>query len=385
MKKLVKKSAIVLALMVSVFSFTSCEEEVNDVTNNDALYKSILEQYVNSTIIPTYKSLAEAALEMRAANEALKTNPTDESMKKASDAWMKARIWWEKSEAFLFGPVSEDGFDIDGHIDSWPLDLDEIKKSIAAGANITGATAWNLDAEVIGFHVTEYLLYRDGKSRPVSDLTPPELKYLTATTDALVWDCVLAYVAWAGEEHVSEAIKAVFQENSEIVELLNKSSYKNYAAKMKDASGFSNSFASAVSQIAIGAAEIAGEVGATKIEAPYSSRKVEEVESWYSWHSIDDYKNNIESIKNAYLGGVDNTTRTSVSLTTYVASKNKEIDDKIRAAIDDCITQITNIGQGGFSFYEVVRDQKNKEQVELAVDACSKLEELFTGLSAIIE
>ncbi|KAA6305458.1 Iron-regulated protein A, partial [termite gut metagenome] len=80
--------------------------------------------------------------------------------------------------------------DIDGHIDSWPLELNEIQKEIAKEGNRTGADAWDKEAEVIGFHVTEYLLYRDGQSRSVKDLTPEELNYLVAATDALVWDCV---------------------------------------------------------------------------------------------------------------------------------------------------------------------------------------------------
>jgi uncharacterized iron-regulated protein len=386
MKSLMKNGILVWALMAFVLSFSSCEKEVNDVTNNDELYRSILEQYVNSTIIPTYKSLAEAALEMRTANEALKADPTNESMEEASKAWMKARIWWEINEAFLFGPVGENALDIDGHIDSWPLELESILNSIAEGGNVSGRDAWKLDAEVIGFHVTEYLLYRDGQSRPVSDLTPAELNYLTAATDALVWDCVLAYVAWVGEDNVSAEMKTVFRENPDVVaHLEDNPTYKNFAAKMKDASGFSNSFASAVSQISSGAAEIAGEVGETKIAAPYATGKVEEVESWYSWHSLDDYKNNIESIKNAYLGGVDNNTRTSVSLSTYVASKKAQLNNDIKTKIDECIAKITAIGEGGFSFYEVVRDQKNRSQVDAASQACSELAELFTSLDDIIE
>jgi uncharacterized iron-regulated protein len=387
MKELVKRSVMIGALMVAVFSFTACEEEIQESSDDakvnaavdacsrlatmfagieydqgsDDLYKQILENYVNSTIIPTYRSLAEAALEMRTANKALKASPTDENMNKASAAWMKARVWWEINEAFLFGPVGENALDIDGHIDSWPLELEEIKKSIAAGGNISGEDAWKLEAEVIGFHVTEYLLYREGKSRPISELTPSELNYLIAATDALVWDCVLAYVAWVGDENVSEEMKLVFRENPDVVAHLNENpSYQNYASGMKDASAFSNSFADAVSQIADGAADIASEVGETKIAAPYASGKVEEVESWYSWHSLDDYKNNIESIKNAYLGGVNSQTRTNVSFSTYVAQVSPDLDNAIKRQIDDCISKIAAIGADGRSFYEVVRDHKNK-------------------------
>ena len=365
--------------------FVSCEkDETSDNATNDALYKVILTQYVDATVTPTYKALAEAALEMRAANQALKNNPTDAAMQAASAAWMKARIEWELSEAFLFGPVGEDAFDIDAHIDSWPLELEAILESINNGGNITGSSAWSeLDAEVIGFHVTEYLLYREGKSRPVADLTAAELNYLTAATDALVWDCVLAYVAWVGEENVSQAIKDVFNENSDVKDALtNNSSYKNFASTLKNATGkYNDNFAAALSEISDGAADIADEVGATKIESPFANGKVEEVESWYSWHSLDDYQNNIVSIKNAYYGGRDLNTPHSNSLSAFVAEKDAALDTQIQAKIADCIAKIAAIGTGGKSFYEVVRDQINAAQVEAAVDACAELGTLFKRIS----
>ncbi len=347
--------------------------------SNDALYKSILAEYVDGTVVPTYKALAEAALEMRAANEQLKATPNDASMKAASDAWMKARIMWEMSEAFLFGPVGEQALDIDGHIDSWPLDLNEIQKEIAAGGNLTGRDAWKKDAEVIGFHVTEYLLYREGKSRPVADLTPAELNYLIAATDALVWDCVLAYVAWVGEGNVSAEMKTVFQENPDVVAFLNENpNYMNFANSLKNATGiYDGKVNAALSEIATGAAEIAGEVGATKIAAPYDDRKVEEVESWYSWHSLDDYQNNIRSIKNGYLGGLNDNTRKTNSLGVFIALKNPELDRQLRAQIDVCISKIAAIGKDGKSFYEVVRDQTNETDVDAAVASCTDLEALF--------
>jgi uncharacterized iron-regulated protein len=336
-------------------------KQVGDFTAEDNQCKPILAQYVDHVVVPTYKALAEAALEMRAANATLKNNPTDAAMKTASDAWMKARIEWELSEAFLFGPVGENAFDIDGHIDSWPLELDAIKKSIEDGGEISGSSAWSeLDAEVIGFHTTEYLLYREGKSRPVKDLTDAELKYLTAATDALVWDCVLAYVAWAGEDNVAEDIKGVFNENSDVVTALNESnSYKNFAATLKNATGnYDGDFTAALSEISVGATEIADEVGTTKIESPFTTGKTEEVESWYSWHSLDDYQNNIKSIKNAYYGGRNVSAPNSNSLSKFVAGKNAELDKQITAKIEDCIKKIAAIGAGGRSFYEVVRDNK---------------------------
>ena len=64
-----------------------------------------------------------------------------------------------------------------------------------------------------------------------------------------------------------------------------------------------------VQQIIEGCIDIANEVGTAKIGEPYDYWKAGQknqalyaVESWYSWHSRDDYKNNILSIANSVLG-----------------------------------------------------------------------------------
>jgi uncharacterized iron-regulated protein len=392
MKKTFKKFAF-LATFALPLIFVSCEKDKNadevsiDEVSIDDTYKAILKEYVDGVVVPTYKSLAEAALEMRPANEALKTDASAANIQAAANAWMKARIFWEKSEAFLFGPVGEDAFDIDAHIDSWPLEKDNIDKELADNATgLTGQKAWlDLDAEVIGFHTTEYLLFRDGQAR--TSLTEAEVKYLTAATDALIWDCVLAYVAWAGENNVSNDIKTVFNENSDVVAAFNQNAnYKDFADKLKNATGkYDGHFAQALAEISDGAADIAGEVGETKIASPYETKKTEEVESWYSWHSLDDYTNNIISIKNAYFGGIDASVPKANSLSAYVASKNTSLDNQVKEKIEDCISKIRAMGTGEKSFYEVVRDQINGTQVDAAVDACAELEGLFKTVSSIIE
>ncbi|MDR1347988.1 MAG: hypothetical protein LBJ63_06105 [Prevotellaceae bacterium] len=391
MKKYLKNLGLAMAVVALLLSMASCEKDDNTINENtdainvnaavdacselealckqvstlisetaptDAQCNSILSEYVDDVVVPTYRLLAEAALDFRDAVNVLKTNNDALHLKAAADAWLVARIYWEESEAFLFGPVGEDAFDIDAHIDSWPLELIDIQEVLANEADgLTGQSAWLLDAEVIGFHTTEYLLFRDGQAR--ASITNAELKYLTAATDALVWDCALAYVAWAGENNVSAGVKNAFNENPDVEKLFSdRPNFQNFGDKLKNATGnYAGSFVAALSEISDGAADIASEVGTTKIESPFINGLVEEVESWYSWHSLDDYQNNIKSIKNAYYGGRNLSTPAATnSLSVFVASKNPQLDSQIKAKITDCITKIAAIGTGGRSFYEVVRD-----------------------------
>lgn len=394
MKKLIEKGVLMAAIVLLSAGFASCEDEATGgEQSSEELYKAVLKEYVNSTVVPTYKHLAESALEMRTANNALKANKTDATMTAAADAWMKARVAWEMNESFLFGPVGDDAFGVDGHIDSWPLELEDIQGKLTEieknPAGFTGRDAWKLEGNVIGFHVAEYLLYRDGKVRTAAAMTDAELSYLMATTDAMVWDCLLAYVAWVGVDHVSSEMEAVFNENPDVVEHFNKDNglaYHNFKDKIMNATGgYQGSYAASMGEIPGGASEIAGEVGSQKIEAPYRTHSVEDVESWYSWHSLDDYQNNILSVKNAYLGGMDDQTRTSVSLSTFVALKDAALDAKLKEKIADCLAKIKAIGKDGKSFYEVVRDQSNKAEVDAAVLACTELESLFNQSKDLIK
>lgn len=66
---------------------------------------------------------------------------------------------------------------------------------------------------------------------------------------------------------------------------------------------------SCIEEIIDGCVTIADEVGDNKLGDPYdlymqgnTTEALYAVESWYSWHSRDDYTNNIWSIRNAYFG-----------------------------------------------------------------------------------
>lgn len=81
-----------------------------------------------------------------------------------------------------------------------------------------------------------------------------------------------------------------------------------YKFKTHNNSGYSSA-KDCVEEILQGCIDIANEVGTAKIGEPYDywisgkkNRALYAVESWYSWHSRDDYKNNILSIINALCG-----------------------------------------------------------------------------------
>ena len=127
-----------------------------------------------------------------------------------------------------------------------------------------------------------------------------------------------------------------------------------------------------VDQIFEGCIDIAGEVGDTKIGDPYSKytagNKTEAlyaVESWYSWHYRDDYRNNIYSIRNAYYGSRDGSINSN-SLSALLAKKNATLDTEAKekiAAAADAIYAIT----------QPFRNNINTTETVAAMNACADL------------
>lgn len=154
---------------------------------------------------------------------------------------------------------------------------------------------------------------------------------------------------------------------------------KSYADIFKShdgASGF-NSATDCIGQIIDGCADIANEVGSAKIGDPYdlymagkTTEALYAVESWYSWHSIDDYSNNILSVRNALFGTRDGNLGTN-SVLKFTTERNSELADEVKAAIDAAYKAIQDIPAP-------LRNNIVCQQTEDAMDACAALEEVLS-------
>lgn len=141
----------------------------------------------------------------------------------------------------------------------------------------------------------------------------------------------------------------------------------------------SNDYSSALScieQIIDGCCDIANEVGESKIGDPINkwnsgdqTAALYAVESWYSWHSIDDYSNNILSIRNSYYN-VHSYSATaspaSTSLSALIKSKNASLDAQIVAAIEGAYNAIQAIPAP-------FRNHINSDEAVAAQEACAAL------------
>lgn len=150
-----------------------------------------------------------------------------------------------------------------------------------------------------------------------------------------------------------------------------------YAATFKNHSN--STYASAlncIEEIIDGCSSIADEVGNAKIGDPYNlyvggqhQEALYAVESWYSWHSREDYANNIRSIRNAYTCTYGNE-QSYNSISNLVKSIDRKLDDKVLEAINNATMAI-------FAIPAPFRNNINSQLSREAMDACATLNEVL--------
>ena len=299
---------------------------------------------------------------------------TDSNVSDACKNWKAARQDWEWSEAFLFGPAGD--YAIDPHTDTWPFDQTQFTKymkkyspstdegdaaimeeAIATGQNLTG------------FHAVEYLIFREGQSRKIADMTADEVWFAQTAAQDLYLASLKLVSAWGGE--VSEAEQ----------QLLDDAEFesKNYGEDFINAGQSGSSYSSvalATRQIISGAKEIIGEVRDSKIGAPATGADINYIESPHSYNSIQDFYDNIMSCKHTLYGGwtVTGTPTTSSLIGVCLRVQGlKTLAETVETKMDAALEKVNSMKKPFVIYYA---DQSAK-------DAMTALDELDQALSAL--
>ncbi len=349
MKKYLK--LLLIPALAANFTLTSCsdndEPDGDETSAKEQVLGNAATAYINNTVLPTYKGMADAAIELYDYCEIIQQKHasgtlTTADISNAAQAWKTSRKYWELSEAFLFGPASD--YNIDPHIDSWPLDKDAMDRLLT---EIRNGADYSLDNNfgygLLGFHSIEYMLYElsaDGNTSSIhsTSYTTEELKYLVMVAEDLRNQCVCLEACWAGTSNVSEQKQNILEEAE-----LDKN--KNYGWMMTNAGkagSIYKTYQEVAEEVLQGCIDIADEVGNTKIGRPHQGSTQEDrnyIESPYSLNSIEDFVDNIKSIRNSYCGY----NSSDISVSTYIKSVNPELDTRVRNAIDNAITAISAI------------------------------------------
>ena len=388
-----KTSKLFILFAAGVSALVSCDRTGIDPTDLDAketTFKAIVTPYVNNTVIPTYKGmadnavlLAEACASMHEKHSAVTLATAD--IKAACEAWLACRDHWEKSEAFLYGPAGD--YNIDPHIDSWPLDkvqMETLLKNISAGQTWDAGT---LGVGLLGFHVTEYMIFElnaagDKSQTHSTTYSAAELEYLCGVADDLRDQCVYLYACWAGLDNVSPEFSSIL----EAAELEPTSDgYGWQMVNAGQAGSIYKTYQAAVETLVQGCIDIADEVGNTKIGTPNkaasagSADAVEAaknyIESPYSLNSIVDFVGNIISIRNCYEGSKAG----DASVSEYIATIDAELDAKVKALIEESMDIIGSIPEPFAA--NATCEAANNAVVKVGTELVEALEEVYTAIS----
>ena len=342
---------LVLSIGLIGCSLTGCgsdEEDGDDVTTvseseEEAFDASpILDNFANSIVLATYTDLDNKAGELLGAVQALGAATDQAHLELAQSAWKAARMPWEQSEAFLFGPVDTQG--LDPALDSWPVNKVDLDGVLGSDQELTEASIDALEDTLKGFHTIEYLLFREGNQRKAEDLTPRELEYLAATTENLKAKTTQLANAWAA-------------------------SGENYAGEVANAGATSTIYKSqkdAMQEMVNGMIVIADEVANGKISDPFNEKDTTLVESQFSFNSISDFQDNIRGIQNVYMGNFMTDGR---GLNEFVNGVDADLDARFQTEVQ---TAIDTIGAIPDPFRDSITAQR--DAVQAAIDAVSTVQ-----------
>lgn len=373
MKKYFSYASMFVAAMSMNIYFTACDDDDNSSSSDDydSTQAEILANYVDEVVIPTYSSLADAAAALAADCEDLSTQA---KVAQACEDWKAARQYWELSEAFLFGAAAD--YNIDPHIDSWPLDLTQLAAVLEAGDIEERIEAGTAGYGLLGFHAVEYVIFKEGSTgdetdrvKAVEDITEAEATFAAAVAADMRDQCYRLEAAWAGLENVSTEKQEALAE-AELEPSL------NYGELLKNAGLTGNTKyktqAAAFEEILVGASDIANEVGNTKISDPMNSHQWSDVESPHSWNSVTDFVDNILSVRNAYYCTLDGTIG-SQSCSALVASLDADQDADVKEALNAAIAALEAMPRPFRNYIYEDTDAASKALIQAAVDACNEL------------
>ena len=344
MKTVIK--LLTLACFATIL-LSSCEDDNKQKPNPKAEEKlvsgqEVLSNTMDMVVMPTYKNLRQAATKMYEACLALQKAPTAETLEVARKEWRAARVHWEQSEAFLYGPTNDQG--LDPALDEWPVDVEGMNKIIENSEPITPKVI-SAQNETRGFHLVEYLLWGVKSDKKATDFTPRELEYLAAAALDIKQNAEMLVTNWT--EYINN--------------------FKSIPSKKYP------SVLAAVEEIIVGMIDISDEVGNEKIENPLNGEgdskdgkpHFDLEESRFSNNSKTDYINNIESIRNMYTCKYDGKQGKSISDLVVTNLKMKALDDKVKAQIDAAQKAIDEI-KGTFT-NGIVNDREGVKKAQQAV------------------
>ena len=406
----------------TTFDLPNVGQATTTINSSDLAMQKTTKAYVENVVYPTYQALAKNSRELYTTCTTLYKaaeagTMTQSQIDAACEAFKNARREWERSEAFLYGAAANN--EIDPHIDSWPLDHDQMvsalnNQEIIAGINGENPSKFiyteNKDFDsVIGFHGLEFVLFREGKERTAAMLNAnetekgmtsvkgiDELAFAAAVAGDIYNMTSLLQYGWNGDATLGSWLTSNCKW---VVDGL--AGLKESAGALSSAGiGYGQFFLNATGDKAWfptwqetmenvfvgGCSGICQEVYTQKLGQAYrvatghggttedgEAESRDYIESPYSKRSFTDYQDNIYSIKNSLYGTRDVTATTPVanSLMTIMKKYNYSGYNALSTALDEAIASLESAKKSGIAFV----DDPANAQVKTCIDKINTLDD----------
>ncbi len=398
------------------FDLPDVGQATTSISSSDKEMQKVAKNYVQAVVYPTYQALASNARTLYSAAQTLYKSAeagtmTQKEINAACEAFKNTRQEWERSEAFLFGSATDN--ELDPHIDSWPLDRDELEKALKNETLIAGFKSENPAKfvsehntefqSVLGFHGMEFVLFRNGAQRTVEALKAndddegvtsvkgiDELAFLQAVAADVRNITALLEFTWMGSAASNETKAILSGEGSYVFSTLRYNGlasngtmcFGQFLLSPSSTTGYT-SWQGTMNQIFVGGcSNICAEVADQKLGQAYrvatgqgnpTEDSKDYIESPYSHRSFIDYQDNIYSIKNSLYGTRDvNATKPAEnSMLSLLKKMNYSGYNNLVNALNAAIQALETAKNSGKSFVEEPGAQRVKDCIE-AVDKLDK-------------
>ena len=397
------------------FDLPDVGQATTSISSSDKEMQKVAKNYVQEVVYPTYQALASNARTLYSAAQTLYKSAeagtmTQNEINAACEAFKNTRREWERSEAFLFGSATDN--ELDPHIDSWPLDRDELERALTNENLIAGFKSENPAKfvsehntefqSVLGFHGMEFVLFRNGAHRTVEALKAndtdegvtsvkgiDELAFLQAVAADVRNITALLEFTWMGSAASNETKAILSGEGSYVFSKLRYNGlasngtmcFGQFLLSPSSNTGY-QSWQGTMNQIFVGGcSNICAEVADQKLGQAYrvatgqgstTDDSKDYIESPYSHRSFIDYQDNIYSIKNSLYGTRDIKATTPVenSMLSLLKKMNYSGYNNLVNALNAAIQALETAKNSGKSFVE----EPGAQRVKDCIDAVDKLD-----------
>lgn len=309
----------IFILALGALLLAGCQKEVidpqNTATGSPGYNAAGLLTNTANIVVVNYRALDQQAAALQAAVGALAAAPTAAALATARQAYRDARLPWETTEAFAFGPVSTLG--LDAVIDTWPLNRVDLATLLASTDPLTTTSLARLDGGLQGYHPIEFLLFGKDAGKALADFTPREYQFLMASAQNLKANTAKLLSAWLpGGGNFAATLATAGPGNT-------------VYPKQKQA----------IQELLDGLVGPADELANSKIETPLAKQSTEYEEAEYSQNSKAEFTANLAGIENIYNGRYGSA-GTGAGFGALVVARSPALDARFRQGVADAKTAI---------------------------------------------